>query len=350
MFSLRGSANPWKMLHRSSMHGLKLSLLSFLLISSAIPLFCQTDISDPGTKKICAEVQEVVLPAQDQPSPEERKELMNCVSEDLYFGFGQPADPTKARKCAYVEMERNEKNLPFSGRTILMMVYANGKGADRNFDVALKLACQVSGAPNDVAGNVRQLARFKEGHWTGKNFSVCDHSSGRYMYLQCAILQDRFDKWDRDKKLNAIVSRWNAQDQKAFQLLELSAEEFFKAHASQEADLEATIEIHEKAFLENKFISMLDQAERGELPKFTAEQFSQADASLTTVYSKIQTGNVHRWGTVTLGGIRTAQQAWISYRDAWVAFGKQKYPGVSTESLKTWLTQQRLEMLDFFLH
>jgi uncharacterized protein YecT (DUF1311 family) len=231
-----------------------------------------------------------------------------------------------------------------------MMVYANGKGAARNFDLAIKLGCEMSGAPNDVAGNVRQLARFKQGHWTGSNFSVCDHSSGRYMYLQCAILQDRFDKVDRDKRLNAIVSQWNAQDQKAFQLLQEAADRFFKAHASKEADLEATIEVHEKAFLENKFISMLEQSESGELPRFTAEQFSQADAAMSTAYSKIQTGKLQRWGTVTLEGIRTAQQAWVSYRDAWVTFGKQKYPGVSTESWQTWLTQQRVEMLDFFLH
>lgn len=328
----------------------KSSFLAFVLISSVYPAYCQTTISDPATKQICAEVKDVVLPAQDRPGPEEAKTLAGCVSKDLYFGFGQPADPAKARQCAYLEMEDGNKNLPFAGRAILMMVYANGKGAARNFDLAIKLGCEMSGTPNDVAGNVRQLARFKQGHWTGDNFSVCDHSSGRYMYLQCAILQDRFDKVERDKKLNAIVSRWNAQDQKAFQLLQEAADRFFQAHASKEADLEATIEVHEKAFLENKFISMLEQSERGELPRFTEEQFNQADAAMSAAYSRIQGGKVQRWGTVTLEGIGIAQQAWVSYREAWATFGKQKYPGVSTESWQTWLTQQRLEMLDFFLH
>ncbi|MBZ5538608.1 MAG: DUF1311 domain-containing protein [Acidobacteriia bacterium] len=328
----------------------KLSLLTSLFVSFACPAFCQTAISDPATKQICAGMQDVVLPAPDRPTPEEARALAGCVSEDLYFGFGTPVDLVKARKCAYLEMENGNKNLPFAGRAILMMVYANGRGATRNFDAAIKLGCEMSGAPNDVAGNVRQLARFRDGHWTGDNFSVCDHSSGRYMYLQCAILQDRFDKGDRDKRLNAIVSQWNAQDQKAFQLLQQAAERFFTAHASQEADLEATIEVHEKAFLERSFIPMLEQSERGEWPKFTAEQFTQAEAAMNSVYSRIQTGKVQRWGTVTLEGIRTAQQAWVPYRDAWVTFGKQKYPGVSSESWKTWLTQQRSEMLDFFLH
>jgi hypothetical protein len=329
---------------------LRLLLLTFLMIASPIPIFCQTVISDPGTKQICAEVKDVELPAQDHPTPVETKALTNCVSEDLYFGFGQPADPAKARKCAYVELERSDKNLPFGGKVILMMVYANGKGAGRNFDVALKLACQINGAPNDVAGNVRELARYKDGHWTGDNFSVCDHSSGKYMYLQCAILQDRFDKLERDKKLNAIVGNWGPRDREAFQELQKAADMFFKARVSHEVDLEATIEVHERAFLENSLISLLESLERGELPRFSAEEFVQANTAMETVYSKIQTSTVQRWGTVTQEGIKITQQVWVPYRDAWITFGRQRYPGVSNESWKTWLTQQRSEMLDYFLH
>ncbi|HSB82170.1 MAG TPA: hypothetical protein VLM91_25600, partial [Candidatus Methylomirabilis sp.] len=197
------------------MHTWKLWLLVFLVISRAVPAYCQGRISDPGARQICAEVKDVELPAQDRPSPEEEKALAQCVSVDLYFGFGQPADPVKARKCAYVEMEKGDEGLAFGGGTILMMVYANGKGAARNFDVALKLGCERGGEPGDVAGNVHQLSRLKQAHWTGSNFSVCDHSSGRYLYAQCAILQDRFDTAERDTNLNAIMSRWSAQERTA---------------------------------------------------------------------------------------------------------------------------------------
>ena len=78
--------------------------------------------------------------------PAEEKALAKCVSADLYFGFGQPADPVKARKCAYAEMDRDAK-APIGGKAILMMVYANGNGATRNFDAAIKLACSIGGAP-----------------------------------------------------------------------------------------------------------------------------------------------------------------------------------------------------------
>jgi hypothetical protein len=155
------------------MRTLRLALFVCLLISPVLSASRQTRITDPGVRQICAEVKDVELPAQDRPSPEERSALVHCISQDLYFGFGQPADPAKARKCAYVETEEGNKDLPFGGKTILMMVYVNGKGAPRNLDVALRLACDLSGAPSDVAGNIHQLARFKEAHWTGENFSVC---------------------------------------------------------------------------------------------------------------------------------------------------------------------------------
>jgi uncharacterized protein YecT (DUF1311 family) len=60
-------------------------------------------------------------------------------------------------------------------------------------------------------------------------------------------------------------------------------------------------------------------------------------------------GKVRRWGTVTPEGIKAAQELWIAYRDAWVAFGKQRYPSVNAEGWKTFLTQQRIGMLNFFL-
>ena len=159
---------------------------------------------------MCASVKDVELPAADRPTPAEEKTLAKCVSADLYFGFGQPADPAKARKCAYAEMDRDVK-APIGGKAMLMMIYANGNGAARNFDAAIKLACSIGGSPGDDAGRVYQLDRLKKQNWVGNNFSVCDHSSGREMYEQCAILSERFDKIERDKKFNELIAAWKPE-------------------------------------------------------------------------------------------------------------------------------------------
>jgi len=245
-------------------------------------------------------------------------------------------------------MDRGETRT-FSGKTILTMVYANGKGANRNLDVAIKLACELNGAPDDLAGTIRQLARYKQAHWTGNSFTVCDHSAARFMYEQCAILDDRFDSLARRKKIEAITSKWSAADQKAFQSLQQVAEKFFQLHAGKERDLNGTVLVHEQAFMERQFIEMLETLERGELPDFSPEAARKADADMNAAYSAVVNGSTKEWGTVTVEGIRQTQQAWLPYRDAWVQFGKKKYPKVTPESWKAWITQQRIPMLEWFV-
>lgn len=324
--------------------------LRWLLFPTLTAFFAtgQPQTPDPAAQRLCAEVRDVELPSRDRPTEREEKALTHCVSADLYFGFGQPADFVKARKCAYVEIKKGGKDLPFGGRTILMMVYANGRGVARDFDVALNLACEIGGAPMDVAGRVHELAHLKEERWTGDNFSTCNHSAGKYMYDQCAILEDRFDKVGRDKQLQDIVSRWSTPYRKAFRVFQAKARAFFRTRVGREIDLSGTLEVHEAAFLERGLISTLERFERGELPKFSSDAFREAEAAMGAAYAKTQAGPRSEWGTVNREGIRTAQAAWLPYRDAWVTFGRQKYPGVSPESWKTWLTQERVAMLDRF--
>jgi uncharacterized protein YecT (DUF1311 family) len=52
---------------------------------------------------------------------------------------------------------------------------------------------------------------------------------------------------------------------------------------------------------------------------------------------------------VTKDSIRVAQRAWLGYRDAWVAFAKIKYPLITLDTIRTWLTQKRTAELEEFL-
>jgi hypothetical protein len=45
------------------------------------------------------------------------------------------------------------------------------------------------------------------------------------------------------------------------------------------------------------------------------------------------------------GASGLAQRAWLSYREAWVRFGRRRYPSVAGASWRTWLTRERIEML-----
>jgi uncharacterized protein YecT (DUF1311 family) len=329
------------------MHKIKFLILLALLLAAA---FAQGQLSDPESLKICAGVKDVQLPAQDQPSATETKALANCSSEKLYYGYEKTPDYVQARKCAYAEVDRGVKDVPFAGRTILMMVYANGRGAAQNLDVALKLACEVPGAPGDWAGRIHQLERMRASGGKVGSFGICDHSSGKYMYEQCAMLSDRFDKMDREKQIQQIEAKWTTADKKALEALRQAAAPFFHLRATKETDLTITFEVQEIAFLENSFIEMLQKAEAGEIPSFSPEDVKRIDADLNDAYTQTQDGKTAAWGTVTREDIKGTQAAWMKYRDAWVAFGKKKYPKVSEAMVKTWLTQQRREMLEKFLH
>ena len=62
-------------------------------------------------------------------------------------------------------------------------------------------------------------------------------------------------------------------------------------------------------------------------------------------YLKIQINPDYNYGTVTKESIKTTQRQWIKYRDAWITFCKSKYPAIDSLSLKTWLTNTRIEQL-----
>ncbi|MBZ5504960.1 MAG: hypothetical protein LAO78_05665 [Acidobacteriia bacterium] len=322
------------------------SVLFSLACSSAIS---QSQITDPGAKQICASVEQVELPAADRPTAAEEKSLANCASVDAYYGFGQPADPVKARKCAYAEMDRGAKSA-LSGKAILAMVYANGQGVARNYDVALKLSCTMGDAPGDAAGRIHQIDRMKKSNLSGYNFKICDHSSGRDLYEQCAILQERFDKIERDQQLQKLTAGWSGQDKKAFHTLWSEAERFFKVQASNAVNLEGTFEVQEEASLIERLLSTLEGFERGELPRHSADELQRAQAAERAAFMQTQNGSVSRWGTVTRESVKTSEDEWRRYCDAWISFGRQKYPRVTEQSWKVWLSQDRTAMLNRLLH
>jgi len=284
-------------------------LYSILLITAYSSAFSQTPITDPRAKQACASVEQVEIPAADRPTAAEEKTLAGCVSVDAYFGLGEPADPVKARKCAYAEIDRGTKSA-LSGKAILAMVYANGKDVARNYDVALKMACTID------------------------------------LYEQCAILQSRFDKVERDQQLEKLTASWSARDKKAFHAFWSEVEKFAKVQASSGVDLEGTFEIQEEVFLINHVVDSLKEFESGELPKHSTDEAHTAQAAEAAAFLKTQTGSASQWGTATRENVKKSEDEWQRYRSAWISFGKQKYPAVTSDSWNTWLDQERAQTLN----
>jgi uncharacterized protein YecT (DUF1311 family) len=307
----------------------------------------------PGRASGCEQYDNIQVTTADLPTESDRQTLASCKSEDLYFGFDSPADPVQARKCAYVEREnRAEANdRVFGASGLLTMIYANGKGTARNFDLALRFACEVQGAEAENSGRFDHLLKLKRDHWAGEDFSLCDDATSGFMDGWCAHIQERFDQVMRQRKLGGILGKWSPSDRQKFVELQRSATKFLDVSSRNEVDLSSTsrgaFEIGAAASLNDNFVASLESFEKGQFPKFTAEEFSVADAKLNAVYAAIRSTkhDPNVTGTVTPEGIKLAQRAWLTYREAWVQFGSQKYPSVTAASWRTWLTRERVEML-----
>lgn len=325
-------------------------ILAGCFFLSLAALAQQTEKPKPAE---CVRVETAAFPGEDQPSPQAIESLAGCDSESLYYGIGRAAEPAKARECAFAEMASGSGGDVWGGANILMMIYANGKGADRNIDLAIKLACEKSWAPAEVQARIEHLHRLQEQGSNMKNFDLCDDITSGYMGGFCAGHAERIESVRRQDRLASMTGRWSREHRQAFHSLEQAASRFFMARRDNEVDTGGSARVafmvEEEASLRNDFLVSLDAFETGKLPAFSARQFADADARLNTVYGKAQPAEEPSYaGAVTRKGIKNTQREWIRYRDAWVAFGKKKYPKVSAESWKTYFTEKRIRMLEAF--
>src|SRR5271156_5616496 len=184
--------------------------LAFLLLSLSSIAHAQQYQRNNEPPATCGQYDKIQVPVADVPTAQDRQALASCNSEDLYFGFNHPADPVKGRKCAYIEREKGVPDIVFGSAGLLTMIYANGKGAARNFDLALKFACEVDGAAAENDSRFEHLLQLQKEHWKGDSFDLCDDATSGFMQGECAELREKFDRTERGGKLDEITSRWNA--------------------------------------------------------------------------------------------------------------------------------------------
>jgi uncharacterized protein YecT (DUF1311 family) len=299
----------------------------------------------------CQKYKSVRIPSGDQPSPQQAKTLAKCSSVNLYYGLGGPADPDKARLCAYVEIAGKQTHDEyFWGPAILAMVYANGQGSARNFDLALRFACEAD-ALGSADARIQHLEEFKAKNWKGSDFDVCDDISRSVMEHGLGVDGACGDKDDKIRvaKLDAIIAKWSVPDRQAFAKLQKAADAFFDARSDAETDQSgagrAIIPAAERAALDDSFIAALARFEGGTTPNFTSADFAKADAELNAAYQKALKAAGPGKGTVTAAGIRQTERVWLAYLTAWVTFAKQKYPNVTADSWRVWLTVERTKQL-----
>jgi len=302
-----------------------------------------------SSKALCRELRDREPPDADRPTPAQARALPGCDSEALYYGIGRPADPVKARQCAFLEMERDAGSV-FSGRTMLMTIYANGVGARRDLDVAIHLACGVDGAPAESHGRVSHLAELRDRSWSGSDFGYCDAITSGLAMGYCAGHDARIAGARRDARLAQLSARWTPRERRLLAPLRQAVDAYATAHGEGEIDLTGTargaMTVGAEEALRDEFLAMIERLETGRAPHFSTARFQAADAALNAAYREAMRGPFYESpGSVTREGIQTAERAWLRYRDAFLAFAALRYPQLPRDSLAAWLTEQRTLLL-----
>ena len=290
-------------------------------------------------------------PASDRPDSATAASLANCDAEALYYGIGVTRDPARARQCAFTQQPTDQMLEPFAGRAMLMTIYANGEGATRNLDLAIRLACTLEGAePAEYDRRVTHLARLRERGGRGDDFSFCDDIDPGLGTGLCASHRAALARPQREAAQRALIARWSEDQRQAYEPLRRAFEEFVAASAAGDlargGSSHASLRNRLEQGLRDQFAEMLRRLETGRAPRFTAAQFRTEDLQLNQAYqARLADERQFDAPGISPESIQNAQRAWLRYRDAFLAFAAVKYPRVPRDSLAAWLTQNRSQII-----
>jgi uncharacterized protein YecT (DUF1311 family) len=247
----------------------------------------------------------------------------------------------------------SDQDDPFKGASILMMLYANGFGEERNIDISIRLACaNVSGANAEIEGRLQHLKEMKSGA-SKEVFDICDDITSGYMDGYCQSIHSELADIDRKATVDSVTRKWPKKDRAAYKQLYGIASGFFYQRVSSEVNESGTSRaafvLQESGSLEDGFKEEILDADKCDFTNYSAKDFIEADKELNLIYSKIMNGKKSAWGTVTKEGIKSTQRKWIRNRDAWVVFGAVRCPATTDISWKTLITKERISELQDFV-
>jgi hypothetical protein len=305
-----------------------------------------------ASKAICAKVLGARAPRADLPTPQQAATLKGCDAEDLYYGEHAAADPARARLCAFSQAggdgEADSDEL-FSGRTVLMMLYANGMGVRRNLDLAIHYACNIEGAPMESDGRVTHLAGLRAKGPGKEPFDFCDDITSGLAQGYCSARDQTMADARRQRELDALGQRVAPAARDAFAALRKAAYGFAQVRSGAETDLSGTarvtMTIDAEEETREQFVTLLRSFIDGKVAAGTPARAKAADAGLNAMWKRVaaQGERVQEFGTVTLMEVRGSQRAWLRYRDAFAAFARAQ--GQPADGLVTTLTDLRTAQL-----
>jgi uncharacterized protein YecT (DUF1311 family) len=329
------------------------SLILMLSLALAAPA---QNAPDESWEKICRDVQAQPLIEPGISGPLKESQLPTCNARALYYGFGSSPNYPAALQCSWYQRTHSNGNGNsadmFGATGVLTMLYANGRGIPRNYDFAIRFACeQPFAAPNEMKGRIANLRRMKAANSEKDVFDLCDDATSGMSMGFCESIQQEKQDAERARKRAVITAKLTPPAKILYDKLYAAESKFEETRVSSEIDMSGSARgmflLQDQGKLRDQFIINLDRFGKGDIPQASAEDAKKLDAEMNAVYQRLMqlADSAYEAGTVKREGVRDTQRAWLQLRDAWMAFAKPAYPKLSADRVMAQLIRLRLHQL-----
>jgi hypothetical protein len=277
----------------------------------------------------------------------------DCDSVSFYFGIGRDKDYAAAKSCALIERINHveaKDGSPFPGAGVLSMIYANGDGAPRDFDLAKRFVCENKEAPtSETAARLALLDNIAKTPQTAGRFSLCSVATTSQTLGWCAALQLRVADGKRYDELVRMVDKLPPAGVEAFKKLQTAEADYETARSQKEIDLTGAARgvwvLQEQDRVRAQFVN--------DLKLFSTPGYSQpvtlavVEAAVNKDYASVRVNGakIFLGTTITVAGVDETQAAWLKYREAWRTYEGVVNPSVSSDAVATQISRERLTQL-----
>jgi hypothetical protein len=317
-----------------------------------------SSVAQPGSyrekdwQRVCKQATAASIQEPNLLGPLAPDKLAGCDEEELYYGFHGTPNYAAALQCGWYHRAHRKEADMFHGPGVLTMLYANGQGVARDYDLAIRFACE-QGWTSDAEMELRigHLEAMRDGRAEPAHFDLCDDiTSGLSMGACTSIKTSRADV-RREQEIETIAARFPESAKPFFARLRNAEAAFEDARCGDEIDLSGTARgmfaLEEQKRLRDQFLINLQRFDKGDIQKVSNPELGQLDHALNSVYQDIQRAPADTWkyGTIKPDGIRETERRWGALADAWLDFAKQAYPNLEPNAVRAQIIRLRLHQL-----
>lgn len=280
------------------------------------------------------------------------------IPEKIYDNGMWPG--TACDKCAKLydtNTEDYKKCIFERGNNIdIATLYANGQFVKQDFWKAISYVCQGNtSTPYELTSMVKTLFEATQTGRLKEKFDWCNHVSSSQSSSVCFLQKQDPVLKEMDRQFKDFSNSFTTEQKNAYDSLLKRAFEFFDTRAHSEQDLTGSLRsifITEWDRDQKKWLlEVLESLEAGKL-KLEKADYPRINHEMQEEYKKLKEKLIESekqdysfYRIFDKGSIESTQEDFLVFRDAFAHFIHIRYPNISFENAKSWITKIRIKQL-----